>query len=323
MDDLFNRANRLFRAVKGSVEDMFQPEAEKAQKAFQEANKLLREGNIEDAIDRFEDAILADPEFAPAYTWRGIACLQVDDFEAARQDFMDALKRDSNDGRAHYGLGLALAGKGHPDQALIAFERAVKITPDFAPIYQSRAEIHEEAERWEEAARDYQEALRLDPAHLPGHLKLATLLRKLKRFDEAQTSLQSLMIQAPNFYKTYLLRGQIFFEQGDGEMAIKNLTHSISLNPEIAQSYLLRGVIYLNDGALDLAEADFDKSLTLKPEDAKSYAYLAEIAAQREQHELMFEHLAMAKELGANILSLSKKEAFQPFLEDERLKALL
>jgi tetratricopeptide (TPR) repeat protein len=120
----------------------------------QQANLELCRGNeavehrqMDLAIEHFDKAIAADPQFAEAYNQRAIARFLKEQFEESIADCRKAVRLMP----CHFG---ALAGMGHCflhlgqlDHALRAYERAVAINPHLQCVNQTIAEIRRQLGR--------------------------------------------------------------------------------------------------------------------------------------------------------------------------------
>ncbi|MDQ5839166.1 MAG: tetratricopeptide repeat protein, partial [Acidobacteriota bacterium] len=67
--------------------------------------------------------------------------------------------------------------------------RAVEIEPDFASAHLALARLDVRAERWPEAAAEFERVIRLDPQSAEAHYQLARVYVRLKRTQEAEREL--------------------------------------------------------------------------------------------------------------------------------------
>jgi tetratricopeptide (TPR) repeat protein len=141
-------------------------------------------------------------------------------------------------------LGVELSGVGTYDQAMRHFDRAIRIWPDYADAYLSRAVAEHGASHRMEALADLDRALHLDPS----------------------------LTQA------YNERGQIFLENGDAQNTIRDCSKSIEVNPTL-DAYYQRGEAYEKLGEHRKAIADFDAAISEFRE--APFAYRARSVAKR------------------------------------------
>ena len=99
---------------------------------------LLRQGKADQAIERFNNALTAHPDFILSVYNVGQAQLAKTDYDAAVASFKQTLKLDQTAGRklrtphAYTQWGVAMAAQNKPEEAAALFQRALKVDPKFA-----------------------------------------------------------------------------------------------------------------------------------------------------------------------------------------------
>jgi Flp pilus assembly protein TadD len=84
-------------------------------------------GNYESAIDAYEQAVAAGSTSPKLYNNLGIAYVQ-------RRRYVEALntfKKATDEPRAYNNLGVALLGTGSARKAIVCFERAIELSPQY------------------------------------------------------------------------------------------------------------------------------------------------------------------------------------------------
>lgn len=155
-----------------------------------------QEGELDDALVSFTQAIAADAEDSEAFAQRALVHLARDDFEAAITDANAALELDEEDLDAKFARGSALVLSGRSEEgiadlrlacekeqsaeahaylgfAYIELDRfkqavhelsiAVQLDPYSADVYRWRAQAYRGLGEEEQALRDDERANRLDP----------------------------------------------------------------------------------------------------------------------------------------------------------------
>jgi tetratricopeptide (TPR) repeat protein len=64
---------------------------------------------------------------------------------------------------AHYNLGVALMGMERPDDAVIEYNRAIKIDPNYANAYYALGMIYQAKGDQQDAVASYEKYVKLDP----------------------------------------------------------------------------------------------------------------------------------------------------------------
>ena len=128
--------------------------------------------------------------------------------------------------------GFNYNNQGEYDKAIVAFNKAIELDPDFALAYNNRGWAYIELEQYEQGIADCTKAIELDPG---------------------------LALAYSNRGWAYILLGQ--YEQG-----IADCTKAIELDPGLALAYNNRGWAYIELGQYEQAIADYDKAIELDPD---------------------------------------------------------
>jgi tetratricopeptide (TPR) repeat protein len=145
--------------------------------------------------------------------------------------------------RAELALGLQKLAPGAYQEALLHFDRAIQIWPEYGDAYLNRALAEHDQSQPAAALADLDKALDLDP----------------------------------DSTRAYNQRGQIYLENGDARKAIQEFTKSIQLAPTLDGHYQ-RGEAYEKLGDHQKAIADFDAAILQSGE--APYAFRARAAAK-------------------------------------------
>src|SRR6056297_2527287 len=90
---------------------------------LKQANDILKRGKVKDALSLYADIIEEDPENPLVYYNMGVAFVEREDFDLARQVFSHCLKLGLDNSRIYIGLGICLLVFSENDKALDYFER--------------------------------------------------------------------------------------------------------------------------------------------------------------------------------------------------------
>ena len=88
----------------------------------------------EEAISEFDEAIHLDPQYAPAYLYRGGAYFRLGQFERAIQDYDEAVRLDPRLAEAYVGRGVAYTVLGRDSEAQQDADRATELGFDPAVL---------------------------------------------------------------------------------------------------------------------------------------------------------------------------------------------
>jgi tetratricopeptide (TPR) repeat protein len=154
-------------------------------------------GRRDDAREKLEDSIKLDPSLASAEESFGFLLLQEGQFEEAEKHFERATALDPKSSLAYYGQGMVAMSQGGlggvPVGAVAAFEKAVGLTPGFAPAWFNLASIYAlRQESMQKALEAAQRAASLVPGDSGYQYQVAVILGNLGRTEEARTAAEQL-----------------------------------------------------------------------------------------------------------------------------------
>jgi TolB-like protein/Tfp pilus assembly protein PilF len=245
------------------------------------------------AIERYQQAIARDPNFAAAYS--GIAdaySYLAENFVKAPREVMPkareaavkALELDPNSAEAHTSIGIfKLDYERDREGGQREFLLALQLKPGFGWARHWYAHSLEAQDRMEDALREMRAALDLDPLSVPISWDIAGELISLKRYDEA----------------------------------LRHLEKASELFPEVPTFALMRIFANYRKGNLDAARALMEP-LRKQPELMKDPTFIALFAAQAARDGKESE----ARGMMAQLEGMRKTQYIEPFLLIEVCNAL-
>jgi len=175
---------------------------------FQTANKLKKEGKLEEAIASYRTAIEQNPNFYWSYHNLGEVLAELGKWDEAVTHYRKAIDLNPNSAWSHYYLGEALMQLGKWGEAVAAYRSAIEIEPK---SYQFHNKLGETL---------YQISLKIDQESLPTYSQLTAILFQTHQFQGSETELcylnDEIFLQANDnlkneyfieeVYRTYLKR---------------------------------------------------------------------------------------------------------------------
>lgn len=178
-------------------------------KAIADASVLQQSGDITEAIEK----------------WRSIANI----VEESDKDLAS---------HAWFSVGyLYSQEEEEPEKAILAYDRAIILKPDYADAYNSRGVSKGELRQYAAAISDLDEAIMLDPHNA----------------------------------EAYYNRGIVYFKSGSYYLASNDFDETIRLNPMHTQAYINRGLSKFNQVQYEEAFSDLDKAVTLDQNKLEAY----------------------------------------------------
>jgi tetratricopeptide (TPR) repeat protein len=238
-------------------------------------------------------------------------------YTAAIPEWEKALRLDADgtgeiDALAHMSLAIALAETGHPDAAIVHFQRAAEISPGDPAVSGGLALSLTQAGRTSEAIPWFQKALELNPKDAVVEANLAAALASTGRLDEAITHLRravDLMPEEPGYQSDL---GAALAGKGRVDEAIPHLEKALQLAPDSAEAHYRMGAVDSMRGRVGDAVTEWRKAITIQPDSVPALNRLARVLATSSQASLR--NGAEAVELAERAVNLAGDR--QPALLD-------
>ena len=169
-------------------------------KAIADASALQQSGDITEAIEK----------------WRSIANIVEESDKGLAS-------------HAWFSVGYLYSQEEEPEKAILAYDRAITLKPDYADAYNSRGVSKGELRQYTAAISDLDRAIMLDSHNA----------------------------------EAYYNRGIVYFKSGRYYLASNDFDETIRLNPMHTQAYINRGLSRFNQGQYEEAFSDLNKAVTL------------------------------------------------------------
>ncbi len=203
-----------------------------------------------------------------------------------------------DDSGAHNNLAIVYYNKGLYDEAVDQLEKALKIDPNFVlarnnldiilkktgrleakverlargidrePYDEVKtlelADTYRKLNRYSQSIIFYRKVLDFNQGSFEGHYGLGITLKLLGKYDDALEEVKkALEIKiSPEVYKTL---GEVYFNKGVVDLAIKNFQESISLDPSSAEGHFLLGFALGEKGKINESLEQVKKAIALNP----------------------------------------------------------
>jgi len=143
--------------------------------------------------------------------------------------------------------------------------------------------------RFDEAIVSYQKALQLQPDYAEVHYQLAEIYFFQRKFRDAIASCNKAIQLQPNFAANYKILGNIFQAQGEMEKALDAYKKALELNPEFAEAYINQGSIFSKLERNEEAIVSLEKAIAINPNIGAAYWNLANVYLQVDNLEKLVE----------------------------------
>ena len=223
--------------------------------------------NLEQALADYSKIIELN-QSETAYSDRGNLYKRLKNYDAAIDDYNQALRIDPNNNFLYVSLALAYDDLKDYGKAVECYTKAINLGGG-GLYYHWRGETYEKLNDNKKATADYKSAVEAftkeiaeEPLDEDNYEYRARVYMKLKDYKQAIQDFNSYLMIDPSDY-AYNNRGECYTEMGDYEAALADFNKAIELDPKYAVAYYNRGKCYEAMGEQNQAQADFDKAKEL------------------------------------------------------------
>ncbi|MGI9518488.1 MAG: tetratricopeptide repeat protein [Pirellulaceae bacterium] len=150
------------------------------------------------------------------------------------------------------------------DNALISFERAIRLRPDDQSLLSNRAMVLRDLGQTDEAIEAFSAIIEQFPDQPAGYINRAVLRESTNQPQTALEDFNRALELVPDSAFCHFHRGCVRISLQDFESAIVDLTRAIELEPR-STAFERRGEAYAELGQVESALADFDRALEDDP----------------------------------------------------------
>ncbi|EOY05087.1 Tetratricopeptide repeat (TPR)-like superfamily protein isoform 2 [Theobroma cacao] len=196
-----------------------------------------------------------------------------------------------------------------PQEAIVCYQRALQVRPDYAMAYGNLASIYYEQRNLDMAILNYRRAIALDSGFLEAYNNLGNALKDAGRVDEATQCYRQCLALQPNHPQALTNLGNIYMEwnmltaaascykatlsvttglsapfnnlaiiykqQGNLSDAISCYNEVLRIDPMAADALVNRGNTYKESGRVNEAIQDYIRAINIRPAMAEAHANLA------------------------------------------------
>jgi len=201
------------------------------------ANKRATNGDLEGALDDFNEAIALNPTKVTAYFNRGFLYNSLGKFEAAIHDF----------------------------------SAAIELLSDYDEAYFQRGNSYRQLGEWQRAIQDYSQAIGFNPYCIKAYYQRADSRAAMGDHAGALADYSQVILRVPKDANAYCQRGIFLSQTGELTKAIADFSTAIEYNPRLADAYFHRGYCLAQLGEAKRASQDFSEALLHDPNHQAAY----------------------------------------------------
>lgn len=184
------------------------------------AEILLEEGDTDQAVKLYQEALLYNPQLTNAYQYLKLAVQNGSQKEFAEIKLKQNSKEINYD--PNFQDGLNFLKENNFSEAILRLEKAYQKFPESEEILTNLATAHKNNSQPEKAKEFFAEVFKLNDYNLPAKYNYANLLSSERNYDQSIKEYEDINQKVPNFFLSrYYLAGD-YFKQGNKQKALEN-----------------------------------------------------------------------------------------------------
>lgn len=206
---------------------------------YNQGYAFAKQGQYQQAIDEFNEAIHLQPDNFKAYNSRGSAYNNLGKSQRAVADYNEAIRLKPDYADAYHNRGAAYASIGQYQLAIEDFSEAIHLKPKDAIFYNDRGSTFLYL-----AEHQHDEDSRLEPEFAQSYYSRKTFSGvKIGYIQQAIADFNEAVRLKPNYADAYNNRGSIYLLQGKEEVGCRDLRKACELgNCNALKSYKSQGI---------------------------------------------------------------------------------
>lgn len=180
---------------------------------------------------------------------------------------------------AHNRRGEISADAQRLEDALRDFQAAIELDPQCSLAIHNRGVTFAQRNQFAAALRDFDRVIELNPGLAVAYRNRAELLSALDRTQDALADYDRAITSLPNDAALYLARASAKQRLGNFAGAAADIEHALKLNPNDAATFVQRGNLAADQGRFADAENDFRRAIAVDSKLADAHRSLAWLQA--------------------------------------------
>ncbi len=277
---IFDRFRSAGQAVADSSASKVSTSEQDVLRLIDEGHVLEAQDRLDEAMQRYLDAIRLAPDPARAHLNLGNVLLAKGDLPGALDAFRTAIKHKPDYAGAYYNIGNALLGNGQFDEAAANYRRALEIQPDYAEVHCSLGVALKELGQLDSAIASFQTALKINPDLVEAYTNLDVAIRDIfnmcnvlmdnGQLNDAVANYLRVLEINPDFTEAHCNMGLALQALGKFEAAVASYQRALANKPDFAEAHNNLGLALQSLGKLNIAVESYRRALEIKPDFAEA-----------------------------------------------------
>jgi len=234
-----------------------------SQAYFSLGNADLKAGKLDEALEKYDEALSRNPLLSRVHMNKGIIFLRRKEYALAEKEFGLELKKNPQEDRAYNDLSAVYLTLKLYDKAIQSAQKALELKVYYPEAYMNLALAYIGKGDYQKTKEVIESGLKNVHPFLEADYLLGEIYQAQGKLDSAKQSYEKILSVDPFSDVAYNL--EILSSKKDLEMQYTDIK---------AKAYFNLGTLDVQEGELDLAESHLKRALSLKPDFAEAYANL-------------------------------------------------
>jgi tetratricopeptide (TPR) repeat protein len=231
-----------------------------------QANELMRNGDVQRAVDLYREAISDDPKNARTYYNLALALDRLGEVGAERQALEQAATLNASLATVHNQLGFLNLQSGRDSEAEQQLKLAISLDAQYAEAQNNLGVLYGRQGKTKEAEQLFREATENNPQYAQAFVNLGLILASESRYSDADQALQSAIRLKPDDTKALTGQAMVLSRLGQQSDALELFRKIIALDPKSTEAHLNLGIALADQFKLEAALAEFSEAVRLTPD---------------------------------------------------------
>jgi tetratricopeptide (TPR) repeat protein len=261
-----------------------------------EAAAYLAEGKLSQAIEAFQQAILADPRNPSIYIDLARTQIFAGLYQEAVTNAENALLLNPTNSMAYAIKASALDYLGNYTDAEVAVNKAIELDPNNAAAYAIYTEILLDEGNFEDiqtAIDMSQKAQALDPNSLETLRARGYVLFNTGNFDESIQAYRAAIALNDKLWDLHYSLGVVYKMQGEYDLAVQEMLTGVALNPTNPDILTEISRTYATEGQYGKAIQYAEQALSLDPSNPRLHGNLGVMYYQNDEYNKAIDELSL------------------------------
>lgn len=254
---------------------------------YQRGIEAMQKENVEEALDYFSKDVKENPKNGYSYSWMAMLHNHNEDYGLALTAVEMAIKYLPKKDVEYVVFAYATRGEIYlhledTTKAITDYTAAIRVNPENSSLYEKRAQIYYEQDKYALADADYKKMIELKPGDVMGYMGLGRNANAQERWEDAIKQFNYVTKLASDYSSVYAFRAEAYVGLEKWNEATDDLISALSLDWDRKALYLMSE---LKEPALTMVIAKMKVQAAKSPNETKWPYIIGSLYEQNREYE--------------------------------------